>query len=272
VNLTSKPPAIGTEILDRERRVVTPGGHALSVWGPRITTAEVVSLRALRQRLGVESDAVGLLVLAAHPDDETLGCGRLMHTWSRRAPVSAVVATAGEACVDHMGPRPADIAMRRLAEWHQAMDTLGVGRRTCLDLPDGRLGMRQSKLEHALALWLEQFHDKRVVLAAPWAHDPHPDHGACGRAASAVAARLGLPLLQYPVWMTYWADPTSAEATSMALIRVRTEVAADLAHRRARAWFVSQFDPLRDDLAPVIPPDMVDHHHSQLLIMSGGAT
>ena len=106
-----------------------------------------------------------------------------------------------------------------------------------------------------------------MVLAAPWRHDPHPDHRACGRAAATVAAERGLPLLEFPVWMTYWADPDSIEAADLALIKLTTDVAADLAHRRACAAFVSQLDPLSEDLGPVVPPGMLRHHSQQLLIM-----
>lgn len=248
-------------------RAVTPDGHGLNVWAERIAEAETLTLAALRCRLGLDVTTETLLVLAAHPDDETLGCGRLMHTWSRRGPVHAMVATAGEACVDHVTERPPDLGERRLGEWQAALDTLGVRSRVYVGLPDGRVAQHAEELADRLRGWLDQQPDERVVLAAPWRHDPHPDHVACGRVAAKVAAERGIPLLQFPVWMTYWADPTSAEAESMALVKLSTDVTADLAHRRAVAAFVSQFDPLQDDLGPVLPSGMLRHHSQQLLIM-----
>ena len=248
---------------------VTPDGHGLNVWAARISGAETLTLATLLGRLGPRLDSATLLVLAAHPDDETLGCGRLAHTWSRRHAVHAMVATAGEACVDHVTARPPDLAERRLREWHAALDTLGVRGRTCLGLPDGQVGEHHDDLAERLRIWLDEQPDGPVVLAAPWRHDPHPDHRACGRVAASVAAERGLPLLEFPVWMSYWADPDSPEAASMSLVRISTDLAADLAHRRAAAAFVTQLRPLDDGLGPVVPPGMLRHHSQQLLIING---
>jgi LmbE family N-acetylglucosaminyl deacetylase len=252
-------------------RTVTPEGHGLNVWADRIAEAETLTLASVLGRLGLRVATNTLLVLAAHPDDEALGFGRLMHTWSRRGAVHAVVATAGEACVDHVIERPANLGERRLQEWEVALDTLGVRSRSYLGLPDGRVAEHTSDLADGLRAWLDEHPDEQVILAAPWRHDPDPDHRACGRVAAAVATERRLPLLQFPVWMTYWADPTSAEAESMSLIKVSTDVIADLAHRRAAAAFVSQFDPLRDDLGPVVPAGMLRHHSQQLLILPESA-
>ena len=194
-----------------------------------------------------------------------------MHTWSRRSAVHAMVATAGEACVDHVIARPPELAERRLREWHRALDTLGVRGRAFLGLPDGRVADHQDEVAARLGAWLDERRGQPIILAAPWRGDPHPDHRACGRAAAAVAAERGLPLLEFPVWMTYWAEPNSAEAASMPLIKVATDVIADLAHRRACAAFVSQLDPLDDGLGPVVPPGMLRHHSQQLLIMPESA-
>lgn len=259
-----------------DRRVVTPGGNGLEVWAPRIAQAETLSMATLLGRLGHESrrdlGSATLLVLAAHPDDETLGCGRLMHTWSRRRPVAAIVATSGEACVDHVTARPPGLADRRIREWHEALDTLGVSWRRALGLPDGRLAHHEIGLTDQVRARLDRGRPgESVVLAAPWRDDPHPDHRACGRAAAAVAAERDLPLLQFPVWMTYWSDPGSVEADDLPLIKLSTDVAADLAHRRACTAFASQLDPLVEGLGPVVPPGMLRHQSQQLLIMPDGS-
>ncbi len=46
-----------------------------------------------------------------------------------------------------------------------------------------------------------------MVLCAPWRGDGHRDHRIAGEVAAEVADRLGLRLLEYPVWLWHWADP-----------------------------------------------------------------
>ncbi|MCW2867942.1 MAG: methyltransferase protein, partial [Marmoricola sp.] len=83
-----------------------------------------------------------LVVVAAHPDDESLGAGGLVATAVRAGlTVSLVVATAGEG--SHPGSpthAPADLARRRRQETDAAARALGLdpghGVRQ-LDLPDG---------------------------------------------------------------------------------------------------------------------------------------
>jgi LmbE family N-acetylglucosaminyl deacetylase len=205
-----------------------------------------------------------LVIVSAHPDDETLGAGRLVSQWRRTiGPVSAVLATAGEACVDHVMPRPRGLAQRRLEEWKAALSCLGVTDRIRLGLPDGRLEAAERTLTDQ---WRRRIDDlgEPAALAAPCRVDPHPDHRALGRAAAAVAAKRGISLLEYPVWLSFWAQPDVLGAGR--LIRVRTDADAESARTRALACYVSQLAPLADDLEPVVPKRMLEHHREQRLV------
>ncbi len=246
--------------------VVTPAGHGVEVWADRIAASPRRTLEEVSAELGWSLRS-RLLVLGAHPDDETLGCGRLMHTWSRRGQVTALTATAGEACVDHVASRPDGLGARRLLEWRRALQALGARARSCPRLPDGGLARHVGELVVELDRWLDEESAADVVLAAPWRHDPHPDHAACGRVAALVAARRRIPLVEYPIWMTYWTDVTSAPARGLQLIRLRTDAESDRACRLARGEFVSQLSPLSPELAPVLPSEMLRHHEQQLLIV-----
>lgn len=251
------------------RPEVTPKGHDVSVWASVRQRAERIDLDELATRLAAPP-GTPLLVLAAHPDDETLGLGRLVHQWAgHRGPVTAVVATAGEACVDQVTARPPGIAERRLAEWEAATARLGVGDRHALGLPDGGLVGCASVLVESLARVTDRLLTRhgRVVLAAPWRRDPHPDHQSVGLAAATVAAGRGLPLIEYGVWMTYWCTPAELGADQRRLAVLEADPAADSAHTAACAEFVSQLQPLSPGLGAVVPPEMLEHHHDQLVLL-----
>lgn len=248
---------------------VTGPGNDLGCWEAVRAEAERLELEALVESLAVAPGAA-LVVLSAHPDDETFGLGRLMHRWGRRiGPVIAVVATAGEACVDHVGRRPDHLAERRLAEWRTATDILGVAQRRVLGLPDGCLADQAAELESAVERVLAELtgHGPGVVLAAPWRRDPHPDHRAAGRAVTAVGAALRIPVLEFGVWMTYWSDPAELVGDGRRLAVLNVDDLDDAAHSRACAAFVSQLRPLAPGLGPVVPEVMLAHHHEQLLVL-----
>ena len=206
------------------------------------------------------------MVIGAHPDDETLGAGRLVSQWYRTlGPVTAVLASDGEACLDHLRPRPDGLAARRREEWLAAVSRLGADAGPTLGLPDGRLDRHEEALASALRDQLDAIAPP-VALAAPTRIDPHPDHRAVGRAAARVAEERGLTLLEYPVWLTFWADP--ADLGQRRLVRVDTDALADADRDRALGCFASQLDPLADDLEPVVPPAMLAHHAEQRLVLA----
>lgn len=245
---------------------MTPPGYATEVWAPRLAAAPMVTLPGLLGTVGVCVPDAGLVVVGAHPDDESLGCGRLMSLWRRHAgEVNAVVATAGEACIDHIQARPAGLAERRLVEWHAAMDDLGVGARRCAHIPDGQVGEHHDELCEIIRHQIST-QPGPVVLAVTWRHDPHPDHRACGRAAAAVAAEQGIAMIEFPVWATFWLDPESAEARSAQVLRVKSDETADAEHALACRRYLSQLQPLGPDLAAVVPPEMLEHHTRQLVL------
>lgn len=245
---------------------VTPGGHVLRVWAAARAAARRLSVADLVGTLGVSAGPATLLVAGAHPDDETLGLGRLAHHWSAQVgPTLAMVATAGEACVDHVGPRPPGLAERRVAEWNVALDRLGFADRWVLDLPDGRVADHETDLAARLTHVATQH--RPAALAAPWRHDPHPDHRAVGRAAARVAEQLAIPLIEFPVWMTYWSDPASVREAGQELCLVTVNAEDERAWSDAVEAFVSQLEPLRPGLGPVLPSAMLEHQRDQLVLL-----
>jgi N-acetylglucosamine malate deacetylase 1 len=142
--------------------------------------------RTLRS-LGGSAPVTGLppfrrvLVVAPHPDDETLGCGGTMALLADKgASVTVMTATDGEAT---RGSRvsPEETARRRRAEAERAAEVAGVTPRF-LSLADGRLSEQMVELTGALRAAIAELEPQAVF--APWLLDGTPDHRA-------VAAALG---------------------------------------------------------------------------------
>ncbi len=140
-----------------------------------------------------------VVVVAPHPDDETLGCGGLLHDLAGRSiEVQVVTATNGEGSHRHW---PGLAAVRR-AEQVEALRSLGVSAEPIfLDLPDGAVSDHVGDLETALA----ELVAGADVVVAPWASDGHADHDAVGQVAVEVGSRMGVTVLAHPVWAWQWA-------------------------------------------------------------------
>lgn len=186
-----------------------------------------------------------LVVVAAHPDDETLGAGGLSALAAEAGiALLVVLATAGEH--SHPGSpttSPGHLARRRRGESEAALrEVAPLATTAFLGLDDGDVTGSESWLTTRL---VEVVGDgRRTLLVAPWRHDGHPDHEAAGRAAARAARRTGATLLEYPVWFWHWARPQDAPWAD--LRSVVLSPAAVEAKRRAVARHVTQVAPLSD--------------------------
>ena len=117
---------------------------------PESTWRAALDARTLPE---VSLDLDGLLVLAAHPDDETLGVAGLVHTVAQRGiPIRVVIATDGEnSHPDSPTHTPADLAARRQTEVRDALSVVApTATLRLLHLPDGTLGDHEDDLTAAL--------------------------------------------------------------------------------------------------------------------------
>jgi len=146
-----------------------------------------------------------LLVLAPHPDDETLGCGAtLARTLIGGGDVLVVMATDGRlAQVD--GDPDAMAAIRR-DELAAATELLGLPPEQVLKLnfPDRDLSSHERELADSLAAVVRSWEPSTVLVTAEC--DPNPDHRALGRAARRAMAGQAGALFEYMVWG--WMKPT----------------------------------------------------------------
>ncbi|MGV1029495.1 MAG: PIG-L deacetylase family protein, partial [Dermatophilaceae bacterium] len=206
------------------------------------------------------SGARSVLLVAAHPDDETIGAGRLVAGCA--LPVRAVTLTAGERCVEHQACSPEELASRRLVEWTEALDALGVEPVVTRRWPDGGLGDAVGSAAQLLA----RLAGRDTAILAPWRRDPHPDHAAAGQAAAAAAVTQGARLIEYVVWAPYWMRLSQVRASGYAVRGVATSDAASAAWRRAIQCYRSQFEPLRPGWPPVVPRTLLGRHRVQLVV------
>lgn len=199
----------------------------------------------------------GVVVLAAHPDDEVLGVGGLLHLWSRAGvPVHLVWATDGERShpLGTLGRRR--LAARRRREARTAASRLGLAaRRTHLGLPDGAVAQHEDGLAERVTALLGE----GVAVLAPWEHDGHPDHDACGRAARTAAAARGVAAMEYLVWFWNRATPDDPSVPVSRMRRVELDRDARVAKEAAVGAFRSQVRPYRGHGA-VLPDRVLAHH------------
>lgn len=138
-----------------------------------------------------------ILVIAPHPDDETIGCGGMVARWAGSgADIEVVGLTDGEATIGGRGGAGATATARR-REAALAAGALGVGGVVTPGLPDGRLLMTLPSLSDVLSTALSR-HRPDVVLL-PWPLDGHPDHRAVTLALARIPEQPGCELYGYEV-------------------------------------------------------------------------
>lgn len=202
-----------------------------------------------------------VLVVAAHPDDETLGLGgTVQRLLACGLDVSVVVATDGEAAYGDAIAHDLLSATRR-AELAGALAVLGVRHPAALvGLPDGGLAGQQTALVRAL----RRHCPAPSVVLAPWTADPHPDHRAAGRAARAHADRVGCPFWEYPIWMRHWTDPDDDVVPAARLRVVRLTATEQAVKDAAVARHASQLHAPVPGLGPVLPDHVLAHFSDRL--------
>ncbi len=193
----------------------------------------------------------GLVVVAPHPDDESLGCGGLVAAaCAAGTPVRLVVVSDGVG--SHPNSRaypPERLRALREDETRDAAAMLGLAQDHIrfLRLPDRFVPNTGPAAEAAAAVIAEVARGIDAgAIAVTWRHDPHCDHEAS--AALVDLARASVPdirVLAYPVWG--WTLPADTEVGA-APHGVRLDISAHLAaKRRAVAAHRSQVGELIED-------------------------
>ncbi len=201
-------------------------------------------------------DCPALVLVGAHPDDETLGLGATAALLAGRGiTVQVVAVTDGEAAYPDGGPDRTELAKVRRDELVAATARLGLPKPMFLRVPDGEVASHEQLLAAKLGAVLTGF-ERGTWCAATWRGDGHPDHEATGRAAAAASKSAGATFIEYPIWMWHWATPDDpavpwhrARRLPVAPPELETKVGA-------MRCFASQLE--RGDGPPLLTPDVVE--------------
>ena len=140
-----------------------------------------------------------VLVVCAHPDDESFGLGAVLSAFvDQGARTSVMCFTRGEASTLHA--TEGDLATVRSREFAQAAHVLGVSHFELLDYPDGHL-VDQPFTElttHVVRLAHEVGADLLLVFDEGGITG-HPDHEQATRVAVAAATTVEVPVLAWVI-------------------------------------------------------------------------
>jgi LmbE family N-acetylglucosaminyl deacetylase len=193
------------------------------------------------------------VIVAPHPDDETLGCGGAIALLQALGyPLQVLVVSDGTR--SHPRSRkypPAALRSLREQETLAALAQLGVAASNIkfLRLADGKLPafVHSDTVLSVCRAYLSSIQPATLFL--PWRADPHPDHRATWQLIDTALTSCALTLrrIEYPVWD--W-DPAQRDSlqSSTCITSWRLDISAVL-HRKKKAIaaYRSQTTNLIDD-------------------------
>lgn len=162
----------------------------------------MLEFSAFAKRIGLQRN---LLVFVPHADDETVGCGGLIHL-ARQSGIDVRVIVVTDGGASHPAtdgwPRSRLAEMRR-TEVIAALEALGCSTSPLfLALPDAETEALSSGQEMD-AITRAAVFAKSIppdVVLTTWRREPHCDHRFTYRLAQRVCDALNLPLVEYMVW------------------------------------------------------------------------
>lgn len=172
-----------------------------SVWTTALAARDLPTL---------DLDVDRVIVVAAHPDDESLGAaGLLASATARGIHVEIVVVTDGEGShPDSPTHSPATLGLMRRREVTAAAEAVGVSHAPrFVGLPDGGTDAHRERIAAELHEELDRAGDDRVLVLSPWRGDGHRDHRVVGDVVEEVCAGRGVRSRAFPIWLWHWGSP-----------------------------------------------------------------
>ncbi|RHA44094.1 bifunctional PIG-L family deacetylase/class I SAM-dependent methyltransferase [Cellulomonas rhizosphaerae] len=203
---------------------------------------------------GVARPVGRTVVVAAHPDDETLGAGGLLHALAVEGrPAEVVVVTDGGG--SHPGSStlsPGALVRLRADEVTRAVALLSPASTVwLLGFPDGAVREHREGVTAALRDVLGP--EPVAAIVSTWRGDGHRDHRIVGEICAALAAELGARHWEYPLWMWHWGTPDHPDVPWDRLRALPLDDRTVTLKRRAVAGHRTQTEPWSRDPADVAP-------------------
>jgi len=209
----------------------------------------------------------GILVLAPHADDETLGCGAaIMAALAEGRRVVVALLTGGNAGAHGRSLRAASMLRRR--EFAEALARLSAGaggrpiETICLGRQDRAVPQEREALARYADRLAETARDAGIdTIWSTWHGDGHSDHIAAARLADLVEARLadqGTRAVRrdYPIWGRFSDTLPEERVLTFALDRWQR------AKAHALVSYASQISYFVRSRSVVMPPALTAHFAS----------
>jgi LmbE family N-acetylglucosaminyl deacetylase len=216
--------------------------------GDVLDAAHSFPFRPLREMLEDRS----FIVVAPHPDDESLACGGLIADACRQA-IRGKVVIVSDGAGSHPNSKaypPDRLRSLREEEARRAGAELGLRpeEMLLLGLPDRFVPHEGEEAERAIGAIVDCVREIGAgSLFVSWRHDPHCDHEASYRIAREVQRRVGrVRLFEYVVWGHTLPPSTEVDAIRSGF-RIRIDQEAHEKKRRAIGAHRSQTTHLIDD-------------------------
>lgn len=135
------------------------------------------------------------MILAPHPDDESLGCGGTVRLLSENScNVSIVLMTDGKD--KSLGQ---DLSKVRMDEFNSAISLLGCNKTICLGFPDGDLSLYVADAAEKLSKILVS--EEPEIIFLPYILDFNPDHRYLNLILSmSLGKNRNIYIAMYEVW------------------------------------------------------------------------
>lgn len=173
-----------------------------------------------------------ILVIAPHPDDETLGCGGLIlqaRELGRQVRI-VIVSDGAQGSTASAQPTP-NLVKTRQQEALCATSRLGIDANAVifLNLPDGALSSCASELDLKLSEQISAFLPDLIL--SPYEKENHPDHRAIAESVNRLrkthANTMECRWVEYPVWFwprgawRFLLNPNRSQLTKLGITHVK---------------------------------------------------
>ncbi|WP_020604073.1 PIG-L deacetylase family protein [Spirosoma spitsbergense] len=222
------------------------------------------------------------LVMAPHPDDESLGCGGTI-ALLRKLGYAVHVLFVSDGTLSHPNSKayPASrLRDLREQEAHEALRRLRIDANACtfLRYPDRRVPTSHDpgfpEAAARVATLLDKVNPTTVFM--PWQRDPHPDHRACWQIGQAAVQQCSTKprILEYLIWLWELGTPGDLPAPDERTVW-QVDIASVMNQRnQAIAAHQSQVTRMIDDdpTAFYLSPELLRHFEppSELFLEATG--